>query len=404
MLYKDLIKETYSAIVSNRARSALTILGIVIGIASVIALVSIGQGTSTSITQSIEANGANLLTISSGRQRSFGPVMSGQGTAQSLTLDDAEAIKKITSIEAVSPEASSREQITAKKNNTNASINGVYPEYQTVRNIKLSRGIFITQSNIKSSSKVAVLGANVVIDLFGEGVNPLGQAIKVNGLSFKVIGVIEATGSGFNSSDDSVFIPLDVLQRYFSGDKYLSSINVKVASQDKMDQAQTDVTSLLLSLHKISNADEADFNVSNMADLVSMASSVTGTLTILLGAIAGISLLVGGIGIMNMMLTSVTERTREIGLRKAIGAKSSDINKQFLAESIMLTFLGGVIGISLGFLASYLVKTFLNTTTTITTSSVLLAFGVSVAIGVIFGYYPARRAAKLNPIDALRYE
>jgi putative ABC transport system permease protein len=244
----------------------------------------------------------------------------------------------------------------------------------------------------------------VVSDLFGEGVNPVGQSIKTNGISFKVIGVLESTGSGFNSSDDSVYIPLNVLQRYFTGDKYLSTISVQVSDQGKMDQTEADITALLLNLHDIESEDDADFNVRNMADMVEMASSVTGTLTILLGAIAGISLVVGGIGIMNMMLTSVTERTKEIGLRKAIGAKGSDINKQFLVEAVMLTFLGGVIGIALGFIASYLVEIFLNTTTTITYSSVILAFSVSVVIGVVFGYYPARRAAKLNPIDALRYE
>lgn len=404
MLTKDLIQETYYALASNKARSALTILGIVIGIGSVIAMVSIGQGAQASITDSIESGGANLLTISPGRQSGFGPVRSGQGSAQSLTMDDVEAIKDVDDIEAISPESSSMYQVTAKKNNTNSTIYGVYSEYFTVKDLEINTGSLITSSHVKSSSKVAVLGSSVAEDLFGENSDPLGESIKINGINFKIIGVMEETGSGFNSSDDAVIIPLSVLQRYLSGDEYLSSINIKVSQQESMDQVTSEIENVLMDLHNISSEDDADFNVRSSSEMIEMASSITSTLTILLGSIAAISLIVGGIGIMNMMLTSVTERTREIGLRKAIGAKSKDINLQFLIEAVMLTFIGGIMGIIFGWVASALVEYFLNTSTAVTLQSVILAFSVSVAIGIIFGYYPARRAAKLNPIDALRYE
>ncbi|MFH0818588.1 MAG: ABC transporter permease [Patescibacteria group bacterium] len=404
MLIKDLLQETYLAVAANKARSALTILGIVIGIGSVIAMVSIGQGAQQSITDRIEAGGANLLTISPGRQRSFGPVSSAQGSADSLTLEDAKAIRNINGVEVVSPESSSRYQVTAKGNNSNSSISGVYPEYQIAKSIEVNNGHFITESQLKSASKVAVLGATVTTDLFGEGVDPIGETIRINNMNFKVIGILTETGTGFNSADDAIIIPLTVLQRYFTGSKNVSNISVKASSQEVMTQLQTDITDLLMQRHNIIDADSADFMVRSSTEMIDMASSITSTLTILLGSIAAISLIVGGIGIMNMMLTSVTERTREIGLRKAIGAKRGDISKQFLAESVMLTFIGGVIGIILGYISSMLVSKFLSTTTAVTLSSVGLAFGVSVAIGIIFGYYPARRAAKLNPIDALRYE
>ncbi|MFA5995306.1 MAG: ABC transporter permease [Patescibacteria group bacterium] len=404
MLYRDLLQETYLAIVANKARSVLTMLGIVIGIASVIAMVSIGQGAQKSITDNIESNGANLLTVSPGKQRSFGPVSAGQGSAESLTMEDATVIASVTNIEEVSPESSGRYQVTAGDNNTNTSVTGVQPAYETVKNLTVSNGSFINQNQLTSLTKVAVLGITVATDLFGEDTDPVGETIRINNMNFKVIGVLEETGSGFNSSDDAVVIPLSVLQRYFTGSNTVSSISVKVATADAMTTAQADITNLLLEQHDITNADEADFNVRNSADIVELASSVTSTLTILLGSIAAISLVVGGIGIMNMMLTTVTERTREIGLRKAIGAKGYEISRQFLAEAVMLTFTGGIIGIALGKLVAVLVTKFLSTATAVSLSSVALAFGVSVAIGIVFGYYPARRAAKLNPIDALRYE
>jgi len=404
MLVKDLIKETYFALNANKGRSVLTILGIVIGIGSVIAMISIGQGAQSSITESIESNGTNVLIISPGQQQSFGPVRSGQGTADSLSNDDVEAIKELDDIVAVSPEVSSRYQVTSKESNTNASVYGVESDYFVVKEIDSQVGTLISSIHVKNSSKVAVLGSTIAEDLFGEDVNPVGDSVRINNLNFKVIGVIESTGTGFNSSDDSIFVPLSVSQRYFTGNEILSSISLKVNSSELMDQVEVDITNMLLMLHGMSSEEDADFNIGSSTEMIEMASSVTGTLTILLGAIAGISLLVGGIGIMNMMLTSVTERTREIGLRKAIGAKNKEISLQFLIESATLTLIGGVVGIVLGWVISIIITKFFDMNTSVTLYSVVLSFGVSVVIGIVFGYYPARRASKLNPIDALRYE
>jgi putative ABC transport system permease protein len=258
---------------------------------------------------------------------------------------------------------------------------------------------------VKSLSKVAVLGPTTRDDLFGENANPIGQTIRLNKIEFKVIGVTKTKGgSGFSNQDDTIFIPLSTAQRFLAGSDYVSTISVQAIDQNSMTTMQEQITSLLLSRHNISNPQLADFSIMNQADIVASASSITDTLTILLGSIAGISLIVGGIGIMNMMLTTVTERTREIGLRKAIGAKKKDISLQFLTESVMLTFIGGIVGIFLGWLLSYGVHYFGGITTKVSLMSILLAVGVSAAIGIIFGYYPARRAAGLNPIEALRYE
>jgi len=407
MIISDLFQETYAALFVNKARSGLTILGIVIGIGSVIAMISVGQGATGSIQSSIESLGSNLVMIMPGFQRSAGSqVSAGRGSAQTLTQDDAEAIQEeITLAKAVAPEVSSRYQITAKGTNTNTQVLGVTAEYSIVRNVEIAEGSFISEQNVKSLSKVAVLGPTTRDDLFGENTSPIGQTIRIKGIEFKVIGITEAKGgTGFGSQDDRIFIPLSTAQRFLVGGSYLSTINVQAVNQASMTIMQEQISSLLLSRHNISDLQNADFSIMNQADIISSASSISNTLTILLGSIAGISLIVGGIGIMNMMLTTVTERTREIGLRKAIGAKENDISKQFLVEAVMLTFIGGIIGFFVGWLASLAISKFGGINTAISLSSVLLAFGVSGAIGIIFGYYPARRASKLNPIEALRYE
>lgn len=406
MLLSDIVFETKTAILANKARSGLTILGIVIGIASVIAMIAIGNGAQSAVENQIQSIGSNLLTIRPGSQRGPGsPVNQGFGSAESLSTDDVEDIESVDSVENVAAVSSGRYQIIANGNNTNTSVEGSSANYPNVTNIKIDSGSFFSESQVEKKSKVAVMGPETVTSLFGEDADVYGKKIRIGGIDFSVIGTTQAKGgTGFGSSDDIIYIPITTFQQYLQGDDSLSNIYVSVASQDQMDAAQEEIETLLLENHGISDPDEADFRIMNQADIIEMASSVTGTFTILLGAVAGISLIVGGIGIMNMMLTSVTERTREIGLRKAIGAQKEDISKQFLFESVVLTFIGGIIGIVLGCSAAIVMNNIFDISAIIAPYSIVLAFGVSALIGVTFGYYPARRAAKLNPIEALRYE
>ncbi|MCK9344894.1 MAG: ABC transporter permease [Candidatus Pacebacteria bacterium] len=408
MKLNDIFHETYTALSANKARSGLTILGIVIGISSVIAMVSIGTGASASISSRIESLGSNLIQITPGAQRTQGfGASGGRGNAKTLTTADAEAIaKEVANVAAVDAQVSGRYQVTAKGTNTNTSVTGVTSAYLSVRNVEVAEGTFITDAQNNSAAKVAVLGPTTRDDLFGaDATDVVGKSVRIKGVEFKVVGITVAKGgTGFQNQDDIIFIPVKSAQRYFSGDQYLSTIAVQASTQEEMTQVQEDITTLLLSRHKISDPAQADFSAMNQNDILSTASSVTSTLTYLLAAIGSISLLVGGIGIMNMMLTTVTERTREIGLRKAIGAKKKDISTQFLAEAVALTVIGGVIGIALGWLIAYVVNLTGLVTTSVSLSSVILAFGVSAVTGIVFGYYPARRAANLNPIEAMRYE
>lgn len=408
MTLNDTLQETYTALSANKVRSGLTILGIVIGIASVIAMVSIGTGASNSISSSINSLGSNLLQISSGAQRAVGGfgASAGRGNAKTLTQADADAISfQVADISAVASEVSGRYQITAKGTNTNTTVNGVTVSYPAIRNVEVAEGSFISDTQNDSASKVAVLGPTTRDDLFGPDADSIGQSIRIKGMEFKVIGVTVAKGgSGFSNADDIIYIPTKTAQHYLSGDEYVTTIDAQASTANVMVQVQADITALLLDRHHIADATQADFSVLNQADLLSSASSITDTLTYLLAAIGGISLLVGGIGIMNMMLTSVTERTREIGLRKAIGARKADISKQFLIEAIALTLIGGVIGIALGWLISWGVNLAGLVKTSVSITSIGIAFGVSALTGIVFGYYPARRAAGLNPIEALRYE
>jgi putative ABC transport system permease protein len=402
----DLLEEIWLGVSSNKTRSGLTMLGIVIGIASVIAMLAVGQGSKAAIEANIQSIGSNLLLVQPGFQRGAGQsVSAGRGSAQSLTRDDAVALASLPDVAAVSPEVNSRQQIVASGNNTNTSVIGTTPGYLETRNVAVAEGSFFTDANVASRGKVAVIGPTTRDDLFGEGSDAIGKKIRIRNLEFTVIGVTTAKGgSGFTNQDDIIFIPISTMSTYFTGNDTVGTIAVKATSQDAMTDVQGTITVALLNLHGIDDPQQADFSVLNQSDLASAATSATQTFTVLLASIAAISLLVGGIGIMNMMLTTVTERTREIGLRQAIGAEKNEIVNQFLGESILLTLLGGLLGIGLGCGIAWGLQRFLSTSALVTWSSVGLAVGVSATIGLVFGFYPARRAAKLNPIQALRYE
>lgn len=405
MIIADVFKEVFWSLSANKTRSGLTVLGIVIGIASVITMVSIGQGAQTAIQSNIEAIGSNLIMITPGAQRGS-QVNQGRGSAQTLTLDDATALtSEVQGIKAIAADVTKRYQITAKGTNTNTSVTGTLPAYLAIRNITMDTGSFFNDRQEKVSEKVAVLGPTARDDLFGINSNPIGQTIRIGSNEFTVIGITKTKGgSGFSNPDNIVYVPISTAQHFLSGDNLVSTISVAATDQNSMLAVQEQITSILLRRHNIYDPTQADFSILNQNDIISTASSITGTFTILLSSIAGISLLVGGIGIMNMMLTTVTERTREIGLRKAVGVKKKYINLQFLMEAVVLTFFGGVAGVLLGWGASLAVSKFAGLTTQVSLSSVGMAFGVATAVGIVFGFYPAQRAANLKPIDALRYE
>lgn len=403
----ELFLESLGTLTLNKTRTGLAILGIVIGIGSVIALVSLGQATQQSIQSRIESLGSNLLTIQPGSINQGG-VRGAQGGRTTLTLDDAKAIEtstSITTISKVSPEFSRRTQVTTGGSNTNTQVVGSIPAYADVHKVSISSGSFITQRDVEVMNKVAVLGPQVVTDLFGEGANPVGQSVRAGGQILKVIGVTEAKGgSGFQNQDDIIYVPLTTAQKQLFGVNYLGSIALEAKSAEVMATAQNEVGYFLLSRHKLNDPAQADFSIISQQDILDTATSTTGTFTSLLAGIAAISLLVGGIGIMNIMLVTVTERTREIGLRKALGAKKKIIITQFLLESIILTFTGGVIGIVFGIITSYIISNLTSSPFVISPASILLAFIVSAGIGILFGWYPARRASELQPIEALRFE
>jgi len=403
----EIFKESLGTLTLNKTRTFLAILGIVIGIGSVIALVSLGQATQMSIKNQIESLGANLLTINPGAQMS-GSVRGASGGQTTLTNEDATAIAtspQITTINSVSPELSRRSQVTTVGSNTNTQIIGATPTYLNIHKLTLNIGNFITDRDVSLMTKVAVIGPKTATDLFGEGNNPINQSLRISGQTFTIIGVTASKGgTGFNNQDDLILVPLSVAQKQLFGVNYLSSIALDAKSPEIMTSAQDEVGYFLLARHKISDPSKADFTIFSQQDILNTASSTTGTFTALLSGIAAISLLVGGIGIMNIMLVTVTERTREIGLRKALGAKKKTITTQFLTESVILTFTGGVIGIFIGILISFIISRLLGSLFVISPWSIILAFVVSAGIGILFGWYPASRAAKLQPIEALRYE
>lgn len=407
MDYQELALESFATLTLNKVRTGLAMLGVIIGIGSVIALVSLGQASQRSVENQIKSLGSNLLTVMPGAQRSGG-IRGASGGRTTLTYSDAEAIKnspEITRVKSVSAEYSGRTQVVAGRNNTNTQVSGVTPEYASIRNIALSAGYFISESHLTGMGKVAILGSQTSMDLFGEGVSPLGKAIRINGISFNVVGLMESKGgSGPMNNDDKIYIPLTTAQKLVFGVNYVSSIYIEAVSENVMSQARDEIGYFLLARHKIKDPAQADFSIMSQEDLLGTITEVTGTFTTLLSGIAAISLLVGGIGIMNIMLVTVTERTREIGLRKALGAKKKVITAQFLFEAMMITFVGGIVGVILGMGVSSILSRSMDLPFIFSLSSVLLAFGVSAAIGILFGWYPAQKAANLQPIDALRYE
>jgi len=405
MKIRDLISEIFISLTANKVRSGLTILGIVIGIASVIAMISIGQGASTQIQGNIESLGSNLLTIVPGSVRpGMGIVSSGRGSAQTLKNEDVDVILKINGVDAVSPEVSRRFQVVSPSGkNTNSTVLGVTANYAYVRNVSMKDGVFISDAQNRSLARVAVLGIQAAKDLFGDE-DPIGKSIRINKINFYVIGITAPRGGGgFVNYDDMIYVPLLTMQKVLAGVDYLSAMAIKVQDKNLISDVRDEIIYALAEKHRV-DSQNPDFTIVSQEDILGTLNQVINTFTIFLASVAGISLLVGGIGIMNMMLTAVTERTREIGLRKAIGAKEHDITLQFLIESVALTFIGGIIGILLGAGISILISKFAGIATTVSLFSILLSFGVSALIGIIFGYYPARRAAKLNPIEALRYE
>ncbi|MFB0537226.1 MAG: ABC transporter permease [Anaerolineae bacterium] len=405
------IRLALQGLTANKLRSGLTMLGIIIGVAAVIALVAVGQGAQASVTQRFQSLGSNLLVISPGAAF-YGRASQGAASAQSLTNGDAQAIAQLaTLVEAIAPEYSIRgAQMVYGNKNTQTSALGVTPEYLAVRNWQVARGRFIDQQDVESLAKVCALGTTVVEDLFGGNyLDPVGKTIKINRQNYQVVGVMASKGqAGFTNEDDQVFIPLSTAQVKFggAGNTSLGSINVQVTSAEMMDFAQAELRAILRARHGLSPSQADDFNIRSQVQIMEMVQQTTGTFTILLGCIAAISLVVGGIGIMNIMLVSVTERTREIGIRKAVGAKRRDILMQFLVEAVVLSGLGGIVGVLVGWGSAQLLSRLASEllSTLVTPGSVIMALGVSVAIGLFFGIYPANRAARLNPIEALRHE
>ena len=404
MLYFESMRMAWIALCSNKLRSLLTMLGIIIGVGAVIAMVSIGMGVRKSVNDSIGKLGGNLLIIMPGSTNNGG-VQSAAGSATTLTYDDAEAIKRVKHIKCVSPVVNSAYQIVYENKNWNSTVYGVTPEYMEIQSLTVKSGSFITESDLSKRARVAVIGKTVANKLFGAG-NPVGQNIRVNNSPYKVIGVLRSKGQSSmgQNQDDVVIIPLTTAQERMLGITHVHSINVHVGEQSKMNQVQADVKRLLRQRHHIIDTKEDDFTVENLASIMEAMSQTTAMITLFLGSIAGISLVVGGIGIMNIMTVSVTERTREIGIRKALGATFRNIMMQFLIESVVISVAGGIIGIVLGYTTAHLISIVGKFTTVVNIQVVLIAFLFSVGIGLFFGVYPARKAANLDPIEALRYE
>jgi len=397
-------------VASHKLRSSLTILGIVIGIAAVISLMSIGKGAEAEILSRIETLGSDLITIRPGASVGFGGIRSAAGSATTLTVEDAEAIaQEIPYISSVAPVYSGNLQLVAGNKNTNSQVTGTTPEYMQTNNLNILNGAFFSDYEYQRSAKVAVLGSGVKETLFGD-TDPIGQQVRMGNIIVHVVGVLESKGAMWGSTDDAILIPLTTMQqtvaqpRTAKGDRVVSSISLTVSDKDKANYVIEEIISLLRLRHRLAANSDNDFTVTSMEEIAATVSETTATMTIFLGAIAAISLLVGGIGVMNIMLVSVLERTREIGILKALGAQERDIWAQFLIEASFLTLAGGIIGVVLGWVTAHIVSRVGLMTTLVTADVVILAVCVSAGIGIFFGFYPAWSASRLNPIEALRHE
>jgi len=403
------LSTAWVGVLTHKLRSFLTMLGIIIGVAAVISLMSIGKGAEADIISRIKGLGSDLITISPGAV-TFGGVRGAAGGTTTLTLEDATAIsEQVPYIAALAPSNSQSLQVVVGAQNMNAQVNGVTPEYQDTYNLQIADGAFISEYDYQRGAKVAVLGANVAETLF-EGADPIGQQIRMGNNIVRVIGIMESKGAMMGSPDDAILIPLTAMQqmvaqpRTSSGEHVVRSISLTVSDEKQASYVIEEITSLLRTRHQLGSGIDDDFSITSMEEMAETLSETAGTMTLLLAAIAAISLLVGGIGVMNIMLVSVLERTREIGIRKALGARERDIWGQFLIEAVFLTFAGGIIGVILGWVVSYFISSMGQMTTLVTADIVILAVSVSVGIGLFFGFYPAWNASRLNPIDALRSE
>jgi len=390
----------------NAMRTALTALGLIIGVAAVIVMVALGNGARASIESQIKSAGTNIITVNAGA--GFGPVRGGAGATTTLTVDDAETIRRqVPGVRYLSPGLNTRSQIIAERANWNTQVQGTSAELPQIRSWPMQFGVFFTDGDVERAAKVAVLGSAARDQLFGPGADPTGATIRLKNQPFTVVGVLTSKGQSSmpgQDQDDTVVIPYTTMQKRVLGVQHVSSITISAEDGAPQAEMTAAITDLLRQRHRIHAGDDDDFSVRTMEEFASMLTSTTTTMTYLLASIAAVSLLVGGIGIMNIMLVSVTERTREIGLRLSVGASDLDVLLQFLVEAIVLSLAGGAIGVALGFGASWMVRALLQWSTQVTPGAVALSFGCAAAIGIFFGFYPARKAASLDPIDALRYE